>query len=108
MTSRRVDFVIQSRSNQKATSWKGFTLDKCTCMVKELPSEFKINNTTNICAFKLNVKVISTEQCSLFIRFMHVCMCMCVCVCACVCLCVRLTDLLQVILSDGSTECVKP
>lgn len=81
MTSRRVDFVIQSRSNQKATSWKGFTLDKCTCMVKELHSEFKINNTTNICAFKLNVKVISTEQCSLFIRFMHVCMCMCVFVC---------------------------
>lgn len=77
-------------------------------MVKELHSEFKINNTINICAFKLNVKVISTEQCSLFIRFMHVCMCMCVCVCACVCLCVRLTDLLQVILSDGSTECVKP
>lgn len=77
-------------------------------MVKELHLAFKINNTTNICAFKLNVKVISTEQCSLFIRFMHVCMCMCVCVCACVCLCVRLTDLLQVILSDGSTECVKP
>lgn len=81
MTSRRVDFVIQSRSNQKATSWKGFTLDKCTCMVKELHLAFKINNTTNICAFKLNVKVISTEQCSLFIRFMHVCMCMCVFVC---------------------------